>query len=221
MDVRQLLILLLTCLTSSSTLHAENLPGWGDLIDPVGNCPVDFVESGISLTIPAGLHDMNPRLQVTNAPRIMNEVEGDFLYELRVADFPRPQVKSGVDGHASYVAAGILVWQDDRNLLRWTRTASGEANAVFLSCEQYEKGQLVGGGNFPMEDKPITLRIERRNDRLILSATYDKSSWRKVLERRCSFQKNVTVGAFGMNVTQKDLEYRFEEPYLLPAEKVK
>ncbi|QDU77238.1 hypothetical protein Pan97_43010 [Bremerella volcania] len=211
------LLALLLVLAGTNLLSAEELPGWGEITDPVGNCPVDFVESGVSLSIPAGLHDMNPRLQVTNAPRVMQTVEGDFLYEIRVSDFPRPQAKTGVDGHASYVAAGILVWQDDRNILRWTRTGSGEANAVFLSCEQYEQGQLIGGGNFPMEDKPITLRVERRKDRLILSATYDNSSWRKVLERRCSLQKELKVGLFGLNVTEKDIEYRFEAPYLLSS----
>lgn len=210
-------VTLLLLVATSNILIAEELPGWGEVIDPVGNCPVDFVEPGISVSIPAGLHDMNPRLQVTNAPRVMHNVEGDFLFEVRVADFPRPQPKTGVEGHQSYIAAGILVWQDDRNLLRWTRTASGEANAVFLSCEQYEQGELIGGGNFPMEDKPITLRLERRKDRLILSATYDNSTWRKVLERRCTLEKELKVGVFGLNVTEKDVEYRFEAPYLLSS----
>jgi len=205
-------------LVTAASLSAEELPGWGKVIDPVGNCPVDFVDSGISLSIPAGLHDMNPRLQSTNAPRVVHDVEGDFLYEVRVLDFPRPAAKTGAQGHASYLAAGILVWQDDRNLLRWTRTASGEANAVFLSCEQYEQGKLVGGGNFPMGDKPVALRIERRADRLILSATHDNSSWRRVLDRRCSFTKDLKIGLFGLNVTQNDVEYRFEQPYLLSAE---
>ncbi|MEW4566143.1 hypothetical protein AB1K70_26735 [Bremerella sp. JC770] len=113
----------------------------------------------------------------------MHDVEGDFLYEVRVLDFPRPAAKTGVEGHASYLGAGILVWQDDQNLLRWPHTASGEANAVLLSCEQYEQGQLVGGGNLPMGDTPIKLRVERRHDRLILSATHDNSSWRNLLDR--------------------------------------
>ncbi len=219
MEVRLILLALIANLFAVVTLSAEELPGWGEITDPVGNCPVDFIEQGISIAIPAGLHDMNPRLEVTNAPRVMQTVEGDFLYEVRVSDFPRPQAKTGVNGHASYLAAGILLWQDDRNILRWTRTASGEANAVFLSCEQYEQGQLVGGGNFPMQDKPITLRLERRKDQLILSASYDNSTWRTFLQRRCSLQNRLKVGAFGLNVTQKDTEYRFEAPYLLaPAE---
>jgi len=211
------LLALLVTLFAMVPLGAEDLPGWGEIVDPVGNCPVDFAEQGISLSIPAGLHDMNPRLQITNAPRILEQVEGDFLYEVHVGDFPRPQAKTGVQGHASYLAAGILLWQDDQNVMRWTRTASGEANAVFLSCEQYEQGKLAGGGNYPMEDKPVTLRLERRKDRLILSATYDNSSWRKVLERRCSLWKDLKVGVFGLNVTEKDVEYRFTSSYLLSS----
>lgn len=195
--------------------YGQEIPGWGTLVDPVGNCPVDPTKSGITLEVPAGIHDMNPYLQQTNAPRLWREVSGDFLFEARILDFPRPQPKTGVNGHQSYVASGILIWQDEENLLRWTRSASGEANQIYLSCEQYEKRALVGGGNFPLEDKPVLLRVERRGDRLLLWATYDTTGWRKVLERKCSYRKALKVGVFGLNVTEKDVEFCFEDAYLL------
>ncbi|MBI1249797.1 hypothetical protein GC197_18375 [bacterium] len=194
---------------------SDELPGWGTTIDPVGNCPADFDESGLVLTVPGGLHDMNPWLGSTHAPRILNPVSGDFLFEVRVSDIARPEPKSGVQGHQAYVAAGILLWGDEDNLLRWTRSASGDRGVIYLSCEQYENKKIVGAGNFPLEDKPIWLRLERRGDRLILSATYDKSGWRTLLERRCKYPADMKVGVFGLNVTKRDVEFRFEDSYLL------
>ncbi|PQO41770.1 hypothetical protein C5Y97_03370 [Blastopirellula marina] len=199
---------------------AEEIPGWGVLVDPVGNCPVDFTKTGISLEVPAGIHDMNPYLHQTNAPRIWQEVTGDFLFEACMLDFPRPQSKTGVNGHQSYIASGLLVWQDDGNLLRWTRSASGEAKQIYLSCEQYENNAIVGGGNFPLEDKPVSLRVERRGDRIRMWATYDTTGWKMLLDRRCDYQRTLKVGVFGLNVTEKDVEFRFENAYLL-AQKAK
>ena len=72
-----------------------------------------------------------------------------------------------------------------------------------------------------MQDKPINLRLQRRNDQLILSASYDNLKWQTFLQRRCSLQNELKVGLFGLNVTQKDIEYRFEAPYLLAREQSK
>lgn len=206
---------LFLCGVLVSLTRAQEIPGWGDLVDPVGNCPVDPTKSGITLEIPAGIHDMNPYLRQTNAPRLWREITGDFLFEAKILDFPRPQPKTGVNGHQSYLASGILIWQDEENLLRWSRSASGEANQIYLSCEQYENRVLVGRGNFPLEDKPVLLRVERRGDRLMLWATYDSTGWKKLLERKCNYRKTLKVGVFGLNVTQKDVEFGFEGPYLL------
>ncbi len=206
---------LVVCSFFNSLLIAEDIPDWGTLVDPVGNCPVEFTKTGIALEVPAGIHDMNPYLRQTNAPRIWQKVTGDFLFEARMIDFPRPQAKTGVNGHQSYIASGLLVWQDDGNLLRWTRSASGEAKQIYLSCEQYEKNAIVGGGNFPLEDKPVSLRVERRGDRVRMWATYDTTGWKMLLDRHCGYQDTLHVGVFGLNVTEKDVEFRFESPYLL------
>lgn len=209
---------LLLCVLPLSIAMGQEIPGWGELVDPVGDCPVDFTRSGITIQVPAGIHDMNPRLEQTNAPRIWQEVNGDFLFEAQFLDFPRPQPKTGVNGHQSYIASGILVWQDEKNLLRWTRSASGEANQIYLSCEQFEKQVIVGRGNFPLEDKPVLLRVERRGDRLRLWATYDATGWKMVLDRKCNYQKTVKVGVFGLNVTDTEVTFGVEKPYLLAQE---
>ncbi|MFA8019855.1 hypothetical protein [Bremerella cremea] len=214
----RLSLLCLLFLLIPSVALAEEVPGWGIHVDPVGNCPVDFLEKGISITVPGGMHDMNPKLGSTHAPRIWNEVNGDFLYEVQVKDFARPKPKSGVEGAKSYIAAGILVWQDEENLFRWTRSANGDSGALFLACEQYEGGELVGGGAYPLEDKPIWLRVERRGDRIAVSASYDNQAWKKVLDRRIGLTKDVKVGVIGLSVTTADAKFEFADPYLLASE---
>lgn len=209
--ITSLFVLLLLC----GFLSAQDVAGWGDLVDPVGDCPVDFLPDGIRLTVPAGVHQLNPTLDTVNAPRVWQSVEGDFLYEVQVKDFPRPQPESGANGNRSYVAAGIVVWQDEKNFLRWTRSASAEKNAVYLSCEQFENGKYVGGGYFRLKDQPIWLRVERRGDALRMSHSDDGKNWKQAIERRCTYQPPVKTGVFGLNVTEKDYEFQFTDSYCL------
>ncbi len=198
-----------------STATAQEFPGWGKLVDPVGDCPVDFLSDGISISVPAGVHQLNPTMETVNAPRVWQTVEADFLYEVRVKDFPRPQIDSGANGNRSYVAAGIVLWQDEKNFLRWTRSASAEKNAVYLSCEQYENGKYVGGGFFRMKDEPIWLRLERRGNTLRMSASDDGKTWKQAIERDCTYPTDLKAGIFGLNVTQKDFTFQFTDGYLL------
>ncbi|WP_158545434.1 DUF1349 domain-containing protein [Bremerella cremea] len=198
-----------------SPLAAQEFPGWGELVDPVGDCPVDPLPDGIQLTIPAGIHQLNPTMDTVNAPRVWQSVEADFLYEVRVKDFPRPEADSGANGNRSYVAAGIVIWHDENNFLRWTRSASAEKNAVYLSCEQFENGKHVGGGYFRMKDEPIWIRVERRGNTLRMSASDDGKKWQQAIERDCTFPTALKAGVFGLNVTEKEFQFRFSDGYLL------
>lgn len=205
----------LLLVTLGSTLNAQQYPGWGDLVDPVGDCPVDILPDGIELTIPAGIHQLNPTMETVNAPRVWQSVEGDFLFEVRVKDFPRPEKDSGANGNRSYVAAGVVLWQDENNFLRWTRSASAEKNAVYLSCEQFENGKHVGGGYFRMKDEPIWLRLERRENTLRMSASDDGKKWQQAIERDCTYPTSLKAGVFGLNVTENKYQFRFSHQYLL------
>lgn len=207
-------VLMLIVLLHSSALSQE-LPGWGNLVDPVGDCPVDLNENGITLTIPAGVHQLNPTMQIVNAPRILQPIEGDFLYEVHVKDFQRPEANSGANGNRSYLAAGIVVWQDENNFLRWTRSASAEKHATYLSCEQFEGGQHVGGGYFKLKDQPVWLRVERRGKMLKMSASNDGKTWSEAIERDCTYADRLELGVFGLNVTQRDRKFDFHSSYLL------
>lgn len=219
--VRVSLSILLCIIGLVCSVAAEDIPGWGTLVDPLGDCPVDFTNKGIQLTVPPGVHQLNPVMERVTAPRIWNDVAGDFLFEARVIDFPRPELDTGANGNRSYIAAGLVLWQDEKSFLRWTRSASAEANAVYLSCEQFDNAKFVGGGNFKLDDQPIWLRIERRGNTLRMSASSNGNDWKQMIERQSNYQNALKVGVFGLNVTDKPLEYRFESPFLLRSQSPK
>lgn len=204
---------LLVWLGLATQLPAE-IADWGKIDDPQGDCPIEENGERLDVHVPPGLHNLNPLLGDTSAPRVWREVEGDFVVEVQVLDFPIPQENTG-NIRVSYVAAGLVVWQDDQNFLRWTRSAAGEAKATFGSAELYEQGKLAQFLNVPWNGQPMWLRLERRADRVFLWISDDGSKWRRHSSLRFSLKKAVKVGVFALNVTKEEFSPSFRDFYLL------
>lgn len=198
-----------------SPLPAE-IADWGQIEDPQGNCPIEESNGQLNFHVAPGLHNLNPVLGDTSAPRVWSDVTGDFVLEARVLDFPIPAENTGTI-RSSYVAAGLMVWQDDQNFLRWTRSAVGEAKATFASAEIYEQGKLAGALNVPWNGEPMWLRLERRNARVFLWISADGVKWRRHTSLRMPFLATVKVGVFALNSTKKEFAASFSDFYLLES----
>ncbi|TWT33398.1 DUF1349 domain-containing protein [Blastopirellula retiformator] len=118
---------------------------------------------------------------------------------------------------SSYVAAGLLVSQDEQNFLRWTRSAVGEAKATFASAELYEQGKLAGGFNLAWNGQPMWLRLERRADRVFLWIGDDGTQWRRHTSLRMPFLQDLKVGVFALNSTKTEFSATVSDFYLLGA----
>ncbi|UUO05758.1 DUF1349 domain-containing protein [Blastopirellula sp. J2-11] len=196
-------------------LFAE-ITDWGQIEDPRGDCPIEENDRRLEFHVPAGIHNLNPVIGDTSAPRVWRGVEGDFVIEARVLDFPIPLENTGLI-RSSYVAAGLMVWQDDKNFLRWTRSAVGETKATFASAEIYEQGKLAGGLTLPWNGEPMWLRLERRGDRIYLWLSSDGLKWRRHTSLRMPFLPQVKVGVFALNSTKKEFAASFSDFYLLES----
>src|SRR6267142_1720943 len=59
--------------------------GWGMLTDPDNDCTVKGEDGKLTITIPGGTHDLNPALGGMRAPRILQDVEGDFSVQVKIS----------------------------------------------------------------------------------------------------------------------------------------
>lgn len=117
--------------------------GWGEIIDPDGDCRVAEDQGDVAITVPKTRHDLtyadkNAKL---NAPRVLQSVEGDFTLEVTVRAFPLPGDAASSGGQYSFVSTGLLVWQDEKNFIRLERAAVGNSDAPFVWIEQFTEGQ--------------------------------------------------------------------------------
>jgi regulation of enolase protein 1 (concanavalin A-like superfamily) len=97
----------------------QTIKGWGKVIDPDRDCKVTEDKGKVTITVPTTRHDLSvfEDMPQHNAPRVLQEVKGDFRAQVKVPVFPLAQANTASGGKISYVSAGLLLWLDDNNYI--------------------------------------------------------------------------------------------------------
>jgi len=198
-----------------------DLASWGRFEDPRSACQIlrhaDAVSSRATITVP-GTRPFNLMAGWNfDAPRLIEGVEGDFLIEATLRPYQRPLTGSSSRGPTgnSYVGAGLLVWIDEQNLLRWERSAWGEqqGGAPFWHAEWCAAGQRTDKAEMPSdeEDDVAHLQIERRGNQLVLRASRDGQSWQdRHTVTDLKLPAKLFVGLIAQNSTNAEFSAVFE-----------
>jgi regulation of enolase protein 1 (concanavalin A-like superfamily) len=188
----------------------------GDFIDPVGDCQLQRSGSSLAISLPGKLHILSPALETLNAPRMLTDIEGDFVAEVYIPGEMKPGMQSvnykGVAVPVAYQGAGLLVWNDPRNFLRLERSAAVQgrqlANQVLM--EAFKNDQPVGQRYIEVGREPVHLRIERRGDTIACSYSRDGKAWTEAKSFKDLFPPMVQVGISAANTAKKPLQAQFE-----------
>lgn len=134
---------LLFLLIASAIFAAPAPKGSWERVDPDKDCKFDIKGNTMTIELPGGDHDLDPKRGRFNAPRLMREIEGDFIMQVRVCASFCPSAKSTVDGEDPRVAAGLLL------------IPAGE-NCIRLEYKAYRrKGKQSNGPAFRMQGEQI------------------------------------------------------------------
>lgn len=160
------------------TLH-----GWGAVIDPDGDCKFAIEKNRLTITVPGSDHGLGVERGQMNAPRVMQEIEGDFIIQVRVSgNFPKG-AKSVVEGRRPFFGAGILIYKDDRTYIRLERAEVNFEGTQrhYVNWELRRDGEWVraGDANDGAIDAaaPVWLRVERRGARVYGYHSADGTTW--------------------------------------------
>ena len=97
-----------------------------------------------------------------NAPRVLQEVEGNFIVQVRVSGgFPKG-AKSVVDQRRPFHGAGLLVYQDDKTYVRLERAEvnGGDAGFHYANWELRRGGEWVRQGSSSDGARELELLVE-------------------------------------------------------------
>src|SRR5206468_2623225 len=164
----------------------------------------------------------------TNAPRVVRAVEGDFRAEVVVAGTFRGDPRSLIPGRWPFYAAGLLVWQDEKNYVRFERALMHYPNdgwRCYPNWQQHRDGEIsqdLANYGFSLdEQKPTVLRLERNGNTLTASFSQDRKQWKELPPIRVELSKKVIVGVAAIQNTPSEYEAVFEEFKLTSVNKVK
>jgi RNA polymerase sigma factor (sigma-70 family) len=186
--------------------------GWGQVVSPDGDCDVTLQGETLVIDVPPTPHDLSIEVGRVNAPRVLQDVEGDFSIQVKVGGALRPTAAGSVPGRLPYQAGGLFVWADNRNYLRLERAALNR-DGVIRSAAAFEvrvNGEMGGARSSDLADQDTYLRLERRGKQFLGSVSADGRQWSRLEPLEVDFPKKVRVGVAAVNAARQPLTVRYE-----------
>jgi len=186
---------------------------WGPLSGARGDWSYRSDPKRLTVNIPGTLHLLSPEAGVRNAPRLTTEVQGDFKALVTVSGKIMPGTDPLPGLPFTFQGAGLLVWQDENNYLRFERTSIFSAehkrlHQVLLTlCRD---GRTVVEEPKNARDADLTLRLERKGSEIRCSYNPDGRTWVEVKRQMVTFPGGVRVGVSAGNASPKPLSLRLE-----------
>ena len=182
-------------------------------------------EGRLTIEVPGGTHDLNAVVGMS-APRVLKEVEGDFVVQVKVTGDFKPGEQSASPNTSSFNGAGLLIWQDSKNYVRLERNAWWVPGEGKYFCypplfEHFRDGQYQntdpdGTTDDFFKGRSTWLKLERREGKVIASYSHDGKEWTEVKQIVVELPQKVQVGVAAVNTSRKPLAVTFEELAVRP-----
>lgn len=187
--------------------------GWGEIADPDGDCTIGLDGEKVTLSIPAAAHDYAAELQRWNAPRILADVRGDFIMDVKISGTFKPGEPSSIEGRRGYNGAGILLVKDAKNHLSLQRGAVFLDGKVrhYLNFELRKEGEcVISRFEMDLEDHDTILRLERRGQLVYGMASQDGGiNWKSYEPIETNFPPVIAAGVEGISSANEPFDCAF------------
>ncbi len=212
-----MLIVGLYVATAVQAADRKTIPGFGQLVDPVGDCSVKTENDKTTLTVPGPNRNLSGYFPENNkAPRILQDVQGDFTVTVKVAGDFNPQKRRGDN---AFNGAGLLIWDSERNFIRVERNIWVTPEAKRLSytplIEHWKDGKNMTprpGTEKPFwKGKTTYLRVKRTGDEFTIGVSHDGSQWldKDMVTAKCP--EKIKVGVAAINNSDEPFTVEFSE----------
>lgn len=194
--------------------------GWGALVDASGECKVRKEEGRVMIEVPAGSFDLWPEGQKVNAPRLVEDVQGDFTVQVKVVGKVMGEKGAEPAGRdVAFNAAALVIWQDDKNFVRLDRAGFHKAGKPNHQTyyHLYQDGKRTGHLSRPLAVVDSWLRLERRGDQITASYSEDGKTWKTYPTQNVKLADKLKVGVAALNASTRPFVASFEELKLTPA----
>jgi regulation of enolase protein 1 (concanavalin A-like superfamily) len=204
--------------TRAEDTPPRTVPNWGRFVDPDGDCQASLAGGKLIMTVAGALHDLNKR-NAMNAPRVVQDVAGDFEITVKVTGYFTPGEESAVAGGLRFNSAGLLVYQNDDNYIRLERNAMVVGTQTYCFpplCEIFAEGKYRGinrqaTAEAYFQGKSTWLRIKRAGDYFKPAVSHDGQTWEELPRVEVVLADRLQVGVAAVNTTTTPHSVTFEE----------
>jgi regulation of enolase protein 1 (concanavalin A-like superfamily) len=184
----------------------DQIKGWGAVVDPDRDCNIQWANEDLFLGVPVNAHDLSVEQQKMNSPRVLREVEGDFIAQVKVVGEFGPD-KSPVKDRVSFQGAGLLLMKDDQTYVRLEHGVSFDPKSgqtfTYPSLELREDGSAVRLGHSDticLEKQQMAfLRLERHGDKILGAVSPDGNKWLSLNPMTVTVPKKLRIGVAAVN----------------------
>ena len=185
------------------------IAGWGTALDPDGDCAFAVNKGALAITVPKVAHDLFNGFATTsnygmfNAPRILQDVQGDFSVQVKTSAFPRPALNSASHSRGAYVSAGLVIWSDEKNFFRLDSAAGAGLLKSSIYLERFVDGRRLPTPFWALSNKDIYLKVERQGNQFTFAfkdGSKDKA-WEGNSQLTAAMPSKLKVGVFAINFT--------------------
>lgn len=189
------------------------LPGWGWAIDTDKDCKFTPGPRSMTIDIPAKMHDLGGALHKFNAPRVMREVNGDFVLTVKIASDFKPSAKSTNPRSVPYLSSGILLWSDSANFIRLERGSMRRGNQIASTAafEEWEGGYRGAVHNQRFKEGDCYLRLERKGSQIHGAISSDGRTWQRLRPIDTVWPSKLKVGLHAVSTSTNPFTAKFEE----------
>jgi regulation of enolase protein 1 (concanavalin A-like superfamily) len=195
----------------------QEIKGWGTVEDPEGDSKITEEKGKLTIKLPGAYRDLWADKGAVQAPRLLQEIEGDFIVHVKVSGEVKAEKGTLIPNIASTVAfrAGtLLIWQDNENFVRLDRASAASKDEPVLGChlQAFKNKKTTIETSKKLEDKDTHLRLERKEGHVKASFSQDGGkTWETVGDIKIDLPKKVKVGVSALNTMNKPFEIVFED----------
>lgn len=198
----------------------QEIKGWGKVTDPEGDCTFTEDKGKLTVKVPGSLHDLYPlqkdEKKRLNAPRVLQEVKGDFVATVKVTADWNPGDALPGSSSAPFHGAGLVVWGEDDEFARLERNVFVRTVPIYYTSPiQYKGTKLVNKATTTRDeffkDRSTWLKVERAGDKLTTSISHDGKEWTETAVLDAKYPETAKVGVDVINSSDKEFAVEFEE----------
>jgi regulation of enolase protein 1 (concanavalin A-like superfamily) len=200
--------------------NPRSIRGWGDVIDPDGDCTFRLQGGKLSIVVPGTLHDLAAEIGKLNAPAVLTDAEEDFAATVYVTEKLAPGGQCTRPSFLPYQGTGLLLWDDPGNYVRLERAAIIHDGRIvpYVTFELHEKGRRQAA-SVGVSDGPIHLRLVRRGNQITGSVSNDGKAWKDLRTLTVDYPTKVKLGVLAVNSSTQPFTAVLEGLHVGPAVK--